>query len=410
MFHFTVIRLGAAVLSVLALVMNGGNTALAGPVDDAVASGNDPRYSRIVDPVERVFIYRLEQQMKAAGKSKLSDPEAKRLLRLLEGGGGEVAPAKYSSQNWVSPKSVPKAKSGGPAGAKLSSDTGSAPRADDSVFAVFLRHSFADVNLFTDPHDVASAQGAQISYTADRVSHNTNWATQGVGAVMYRFIPPYVPTNEAKFIGVAVGPYISVDRSLNSSVKLKTKNKDLVTLGGSGEVGYELGIGNDQYFQFRVASTTDQIKDDTNVSLTAAWLPVMDAPIKLHFPNFVPGTNIWYRLDPSVVVQVDSTTDKKSLLTFSRKEHSLRIGPQMAVWVAPFRDTVPVIEDVFVNFTYHLAYEAVGGRRFCLFVAAPKNKNYTHGYLGLTATYQHGMTEDTGDKTNLVKVSLTAKY
>ena len=187
--------------------------------------------------------------------------------------------------------------------------------------AFLLRQNFSDVYLFTDITETAKAKGAEFSWSRDNVSRDTVLAANGMVAIAFRRLTDEYPLDGSPWlIGVAVAPYVQFQRESHSG--LPKQNVDLLTSGGTAEIGFGNVWGGSQYFRRRMAATTDNIKDTTVVHAVAEWLPVYR-----EFGGTVPGTYLIYKFQPELKAQYDSATDGNPLV-FSDQRQAFRLGPE----------------------------------------------------------------------------------
>ena len=219
------------------------------------------------------------------------------------------------------------------------------------------------------------------------------------------FAPDYGPKNSVNLIGGSLGAYATVNRQLNSDAKLSDKNQDTWTYGGLSELGFDHILGGEQWYRTKVGVVTDNIKDKSDFADSLEWIPVYPDEL-IHFPSKIGP--VGFRFDPEVKIQYDHALDPAETLAFSNRPQSLRIGPQLSLWLQPFAD-IDYLAALNVNLTYHPSYEVFSGRHLSWFQIASTYNLDPNGVLGLTVGYQRGSDEDTGKDTNLFKVSLTSK-
>jgi hypothetical protein len=270
----------------------------------------------------------------------------------------------------------------------------------------FLRRDMPDISLFSGIKSADKAKGAEISYARDEVSHDTIWAVNGIAGVALQLYGAEPPTAaEPTLIAVFAAPYVSMNRTSNSSPKFKNKDVDTATYGVKVETGYANLAGGSQFFRIGGAGVEDGIRDATAVSILAEWLPVY--PI---FEQIIPGTLLRYTFQPDLKLQYDRTTDAKKPLLFSMDAEALRIGPQFSLALQAVPHANWFLSKFVVNVTYHPAYELYSGRSLSWFDASITYNLDPNGHFGITTSYSKGDSEDTGKATDIAKIALTGKF
>ncbi len=271
-----------------------------------------------------------------------------------------------------------------------------------------LGQDFQDIGIVSQfqPKNVT---GASASYNSDRVAKNTAWSVQATGtaALTYDVGPDHGDDFQFKY--AAFGLYSGIDRISNSNTKATPATVDNVTAGGVAELGFNRGPKYYDWLRFKAGVVDDEIKDLSNLNVTAEWIPVYE-PLYVHRPRWFTGPfgNIGIRVDPEIIAQFDDGFDKKNLLLFSGKPQSFRIGPLVHVWLSPFSDFT-YVNSLYVTGEYHWYNETYSGRD-AYYAQANLNYNLNKaGTLGASLGYQRGRDENTGKSYDLVKVSLTGK-
>lgn len=269
----------------------------------------------------------------------------------------------------------------------------------------YVRQNFEDINLFLAPKDTADAAGAEFSWTMDRVANDRTWSADVTTAVAYSYLNENI---RDKFIGVAVAPYAKFTREIHS--KNVASNVDVKIFGLSGEIGWKnelIGRGSD-YLRGRASLKQDDIKDTAVYSSTVEWLPTW-----LWRDGTVPGTYLNYNFTPEVKVQYDKTIAAGKTQLFSDRAEAFRVGPQLSLWFKvvdmPSGVLSSVFDRTFGTVTYHWWKEAYSGRDDSWLDASLTHNLDNAGYLALKFAYRYGRNEDTGAKTDLFKISLSAK-
>lgn len=273
-------------------------------------------------------------------------------------------------------------------------------------FQVLLRKDFSDVGLFSRPTPNSKAEGASISWSHDRIANDRIWAIDGLVAVYYSYM-----TNDydSPLVGVAIGPYVKADKQFHSNPKVN--DTDVVTFGGSGEIGIHnaLGLRGVDYFRARWALTDDNVANRRTDQITGEWMPTY-----LRSNAQIPGTLLRYNFRPSLKVQYDQVGNGK-LSPFSGEQRALRIGPEATLLLGAIdvptdpESWFALLANVSGKVTYHWWTETYSGRQSSWLTSSLTYNLDRSGNLGLTFSYRNGLNEETGKKTDLFKISLNAK-
>lgn len=305
------------------------------------------------------------------------------------------------------------------AAGKNSRAVGDDPNAPYSSWRFFLRQDFKDMGMFDDPKPTKNAEGADFSYALNRLDNDATWSANGMAAVTYQY---YAGSVFDTVRGFALGAYGGITREIHS--KSVDSNTDSRRVGVFGETGIRnrlaekvidaLGLSEDidgisDYFRANLALKRDHIKDSTVAHASATWQP-------LYFwyasrMNF--GSNILaYSWEPDVQVQYDSTTEDSKTILYSGERRSLRVGPQGYLWfkfLAPNSPLKKYFERTSASVTYHWWYENVS-RKSNNWLETTLTHNLTDdGYVALKFQYKLGQNEETGARTDLFKIALSAK-
>jgi len=247
------------------------------------------------------------------------------------------------------PTSASKMTSGAarPQGPIIAKATPSFSPPPTTSFTVLLRKDFSDITLFTSPTPTKNATGAEFSLTRDLIANNTTWLADATVAAAYSYLNEDI---RQQFIGVAVAPYVMIDRQINSTVA--SQNVDQRTLGVSGEVGFRnLLLGGSDYLRGSGAEMVDNIKATTVTHGAVEWLPTYT-----WLAAGVPGTYANYNFTPEVEAQFDSTNQRGKTILFSGQQDSLRLGPQAQLWLGfnpPNGSAVEFLSRLYGTLTYH---------------------------------------------------------
>jgi hypothetical protein len=278
-------------------------------------------------------------------------------------------------------------------------------------WVLYLRKDFTDIYSIAAPNSPASSVGASFSYSNDMVAKNAVWSGQGAIFGGYNYLAPQFVLNAQPYVlGFAAGPYYTFNRVLNTNSANSSKNVDTQTSGGA----LELVLGNDldvdrfnEFTRVTIGAVQDDIKDTSNLSATADFIPVYD-PLLIHYPHFIKTSASSYvgiRFDPEIKIEYDSVEGKKQVVPFSNRTKSLRIGPQFGLWLVPF-DSVPYLENINVNLVYHWDSEMYSRQNLHWFEADVVYK--LNPSFAITANYKNGRDENTGANTKSYIVSLSS--
>ena len=224
------------------------------------------------------------------------------------------------------------------------------PRSD---FVWLVRKDLADVGLFSKPTANADAEGAELSWSRNNITRDTIWQVDGLFAVAYS----YVNQDYSPFIGITVAPYLKVNRELHSALSAADNNADTITVGGSGEIGFNMPKRGANYFRAHWSETEDHI---ANARLSQAGLEWIPTYLRLH--RQIPGTYVTYNLNPELRVDYDRRSDGLMPVGFSGLNQSLRVGPQIKFLAraTDFGQTLPDWAQPLLSFRGSMT---IGGQR-----------------------------------------------
>lgn len=276
---------------------------------------------------------------------------------------------------------------------------------------LYLRQDFEDVGIFSAPKQTSSdeAVGAEFSWTRDRIKDNTTWAGQAMVAAAYSYVVEDIYST-APVIGFAIGPYFGFTRELHS--RNVADNVNVMKFGFSSELGLQnlLFEGTRDYFRMKVAGVQDEIKNSSGLRGTFSWFPVWLAK-----PGHIGigGVGIQYNWTPQLLVQFDEIIENGKTIAFSDQSRALRIGPQAVLWFKMSAPNNPMLEWLFARtsgrIVYHWWGETYSGRSNGWLDAALTHNLDRDGNVALKFSYRRGRNEDTGARTDLFKISLSAK-
>ncbi|MER9299295.1 hypothetical protein NKI38_22765 [Mesorhizobium sp. M0621] len=269
--------------------------------------------------------------------------------------------------------------------------------------AFLLRKDFSDIFLFDRPTPASQAQGATVSFEHDGIGDDNVFSVHGMIALPIDFGGQYA--DDARFgsvIGFNVAPYIELDLDNHSNAK----SSRTMTLGGTGEIGFDLGSWS-SYLRGSLGVVNDQIDNYTDIASSAEWIPV-SLPLCIDFPCGVPGTPIIYRFQPSLLLQYDHASSGDNPFS-DGDQSSLRLGPSFAFVFKPFGPGDAFWNRVVGHVSYHIDHEFYSGASFDWLDAALTYNLTPSGNLGLTGGYERGEDEKTADKVDKFTVSLSGK-
>jgi hypothetical protein len=273
-----------------------------------------------------------------------------------------------------------------------------------------LRNSAEDIGAFSCPKDFKSATGAQFGFTADGIAGNQSFFGKGVAAV------PYVwrnPVGEAGpyVAGYALSPWMSFNRSTNSLQTLKSKEVNVLSLGGTGEVALAQILGGTQYLRSRTQYNTDFDGVAKSWSSAVEWQPVSNE-LGLSAPRPLGRYLVW-EVDPIVRTIYSSRLNGSLDPIFTARNEALRIGPVIALTVAPVQNDAVVphwMQSASFSASYEYLRDVYSNRNYRLFNTAANLPLDAEGHLALQVAYQYGNVEETGGRVNLTTVGLSAKW
>jgi hypothetical protein len=280
--------------------------------------------------------------------------------------------------------------------------------AQPNPYFVLLRSTWSDVGILANPIEAQKAAGATVAFTQNYVAANRNWTAQGVAAFGYSNIATFTPGVTGGWFDKTVAVYVQDNSNYNSNAKLTSKNSDTRTAGLAGELGYvDLSGNNYQFFRVTPSVTQDAIKGTTSVAVMGEYIPAFQG-LWDNFGYF--GGNINAQIDPDFKVQYASTTDPKNPLAFSGKSQSLRIGPEVTLIVQPYTaGTNPFLDRIALNVTYHPWYDSYANRAAYWWTNALVYNLTTDGNFAVSAKYNRGLDENSGEMTNQYIIGLSGK-
>jgi hypothetical protein len=247
---------------------------------------------------------------------------------------------------------------------------------EPNPYFVFLRSSWTDVGILANPVDAQKAVGATVTFTNDYVAANRNWTAQGVLAAGFSNVDPITP--------------------------------GVTPAGLSGELGYVDASGNNfQFLRATPSVTQDAIKGTTSVAIMGEYIPAFKGLWDTH--AYFDG-NINAQFDPELVVQYTSTTNTKNPVPFSGKSQSLRLGPEATLIVQPYSaGTNPILDRLAFSITFHPWYDTYARGVSYWWTNAIVYNLTTDGNFAVTAKYNRGLDDTSGQMTNQYILGLSGK-
>ncbi|MCS3726167.1 hypothetical protein [Bradyrhizobium betae] len=267
----------------------------------------------------------------------------------------------------------------------------------------FVRKDFADVDLFGRPQPNEKATGAEVSWSRNNTAADTIWQVNGLVGLAYS----YLNEDYSPFIGLSLASYVKVDREAHSAAA-SDDNRDAVTIGGSGEIGFINPIGGADYVRGSWLETRDGTLDRVTGQAKLEWMPIY-----LRVNRQIPGTFVTTNFRPELKVQYDERQGGLAPIGFSGLGRSLRIGPEATFLfrVTDFGATLPGWAEPLAGLsgavTYHWwreIYSGQSGSRLDSTLKYDINPN-----VALAFSYQKGRDEETAKRTDLYKLSLNFK-
>jgi hypothetical protein len=293
---------------------------------------------------------------------------------------------------------------------------------------IFLRQSLKDLGTFSNPSALDKATGAQVSWTDDHVQKNRTWATQGLIGVKSEDWGQ----GPANIQHQLVGTYFGWNSLENSGVKLKSKNIDDATFGFIHEVAFgklegQLS-GADHYFRTMGELITNFDGQTKSWKAALQYQPIGNGgcppvgfscppeTVFTHLGSVEPVGPYVLVVSPTIDVEYRGSLDGSKDPLFAFHRTVLRGGPSISIDLVPY-----TISDVPSNgldfwgrtkfgFSYGYLHDLQRGRDYKILGASAsyaldKDKNYA-----LTLTYDRGELETTGQKEDVIKLALSAKF
>ena len=271
----------------------------------------------------------------------------------------------------------------------------------------FLRNNAEEIRTFNCPKDFKSAAGAQFGYSRDGVTENTSWSAKGVAALAYVWRNP----DPGLVAGYALAPWIAFNRLTNSSQSLRSKAVDLISYGGTAEVALAEILGGTQYFRASPQINSDFEGHAKSLSIAGEWQFVSN-DYHISVPNPL-GPYLTWEVDPILRTIYSSQRNGSQDPIFSVHSEAFRIGPVLAVTIAPVQNDFLVphwLQPTSLNASFEWLTDTYTHRTYRLYNTAFNFPLDPTGHFGLQFNYQYGQLEATGQKVNLVTAGLAAKW
>ena len=297
----------------------------------------------------------------------------------------------------------------------------SAPKAWSTTF--LLRDSFEDVSAFSKPKDVKLASGAQLTWSEDGIGDNIVWSAKGVAAlpIIWRnYHPPvYRGGVDPYLVAFSLVPAVNFQRVTNSSAAQKSKDVDALNFTGGVElaVGDLFGPYTTHYFRVRGGDLTKFQGENQYWSVTGEWQPITNfaSTINIGSPNPLGWLPATYQIDTILRTQyLQNEAETISLPLFALKDEISRGGVVLGLSVAPQQGgdspVPPWLQRLNFTASYSRLWDYNTNLDYEHYTAALGYALNEAGNVGLKLSYEGGEIEDTGQKVELTKVGLTAKY
>jgi len=292
----------------------------------------------------------------------------------------------------------------------------SPPPEPASNFLLYLRDSPEDVGVYDEPTPFKEAIGASFSYSRDGVINNNSFAAKGVAGYAYNWYkldPDGGNAPDGAYLAaLSSSGWTSFNWLSNSAEALKSKQTDVLSFGGTGEVAFAKVFNATQYFRVKGAYNTDFEGAPHSWSTTLEWQPVSSKGIKLSSP-FEIGPYLTGRIDPILRFQYTAREGKSLDPIFALHNDVSRIGPVLSLNIMPKNnlDVVPPwLRGAVFNATYEWLQDIDTRQTYQWVSTAMTLPIDASGHLGLKVNYQRGRIEETGAKIDQLMAGLSARW
>jgi hypothetical protein len=282
---------------------------------------------------------------------------------------------------------------------------------------VFLRRNLKDLGSFEKPSSLEKAAGAEFSWSNDGVQKNRAWSTQGLLGIGFS---EWGKGGDILQRGT-FGAYVEWQRLSNSKVALKSKNIDDLKYGLSSDVGVGDFLGATHYFTSRGELLSNFDSDLRNWNLALEYqpygLPLSPQQGENTIFNYMsaPLRAGWFvvTVSPKLRVEYRGSLDGSKDPIFATDHRVLRAGPAVGLSVVPyiFATDAPVfVKRMSFQFWYGYLHDFISHRDYRLIDTSLTYNFDDAANYATTVSYNRGELETTGQKVDLFKISLSAKF
>lgn len=290
-----------------------------------------------------------------------------------------------------------------------------APPLDESCAAgwkLFLRGASEEIRTFDCPKDFKSASGAQFGFSRDGAAGNTSWSMKGIATLSYIWRSEEKNKDKGTYLaGYSFGPMASFNRLTNSLQSLKSKEIDVLSYGGMGEIVVGRFLGGTHALRGRAQINSDFEGTEKSWSGIAEWQPVYSrAFISSPFPI---TSQFMGQVDPMLRVVYSSRRNGSLDPIFTDRDEAVRLGPVVALRFYPTQSNFLIpkwLQDASVTGTLSWLEDAHTHQIYRYYTSAFNLPLDPSGHLGLQLSYQYGAVEATGQKVNSITAGLGAKW
>jgi hypothetical protein len=278
-------------------------------------------------------------------------------------------------------------------------------------FALLLRQDWKDFTNIAGnecPGDPGK-QGAQISYSDDRIANNRAVNLKGTAALLYNSATGDPPDGFIIPYATSFGAYVTENNLTNSAKAQIKSNTDSTAYGGVLELGF-VSPGGTTTFRIMGGGLDDNVKHTSAGNAVAQWYPVYD-PLSINTPiNNPAGIPIVLLFTPDLAARYEGVTGKNQIVPFNDRQQSMRLGPELALNVQPSYATPAALANFTATFGYDWFYETYTRKELDWFTSSVTYNLDAAEHVGITVGYQRGREPlTTGASTNIYTVSLSGK-
>jgi hypothetical protein len=278
-----------------------------------------------------------------------------------------------------------------------------------------LRDSTEDIGVWQRPKKAALAGGAQFGFSSDAAAANESWAAKGVATVVYSWLNNR-DSNDPGVVGFAFAPWASFNRLTNSNTSsaFKSKQLDVLSLGGTTELGYRQSNFVDHYVRLKGGVNTDFEFNVRSWTAAAEWQPVSNQ-YGLSAPIFL-GQPFTLQIDPIARLQTIQRVNGSHDPIFTEHDRVWRAGPVISLVLQPAKDEsgdgiLPkFLQSAAFNLSYSALFDTYTGKDYYLLntslnVPFPGTEN-----VGAKLSYARGYDDQTATWTDQFLIGLSAKW